>query len=396
MTKRFKKSHMLSPSLSPNEELSAMKSSGYRRDSFDRFGSDLSAVIFSYFNTAEQLIFRELNRSASNHMFDHSLIMVLSSKIGDINLSSLDKLAKYYRRTVRKAWIDLDIYCIDDVCYLLTALLKGRKSLDVLYLSSQYAWCSTNQICHLINSIDPNFAKELYLNFTMCLMRDTTFGLLSSKLGSSLAGVGIQMTYFDFFNVYKSSLKIKKLKVWLDYPYFIELKEISERFPYLERLYIFSNEVFDSMELLIPLSQSYFPNINYFAFHHTNGKYDTLNKMCVIGHRMMYYLSRKEFPSNPVMDLKDHSHLVFSKSQKSLWLVANTYLGYPKIPSSVKNVFFIFSEWKSLLAEELQAMNILEVNPSINYFRSRFISESVRLENKRKDLELERDANYLF
>ena len=198
MTKRFKKSHMLSPSLSPNEELSAMKSSGYRRDSFDRFGSDLSVVIFSYFNTAEQLIFKELNRSASNHMFDHSLIMTM-------------------------------------------------------------------------NTADM-----------------------------------------------------------------------------------------------------------------------TLNKMCVIGHRMMYYLSRKEFPSNPVMDLKDHSHLVFSKSQKSLWLVANTYLGYPKIPSSVKNVFFIFSEWKSLLAEELLAMNILEVNPSINYFRSRFISESVRLENKRKDLELER------
>ena len=396
MTKRFKdSSELMSPSLLTGE-LSAFSSSGYPKDSFVRFGIDLSAVILSYLDAGEQVFYRGLNHLSATHMFDQTQILVLEWIRDEKELVDIQQLAMYYRRTVRKVWINLDIYGIDTSCHFLTELLKGRKPLEVLYLYSASGWCNSDKICHLINSIDSNFAKDLYLDFTLCMMEDTTFDLLKSKLGGCLAGIGLQMTRYDYFEKHKSSFRIKKLKIWMTHPVSPELKEISDRFPDLERLYIFAYEEFHYMGLLIPLSQSYFPNIKYFAFHYTEGTPDTLHDMCDKGHRLIHYLSRKEFPAYAVMYLHGHSHLVYSKTQKSIWIVTNTYLGYPQLPSYVKNLSFVWSEENRLLAEELQGINILKANPRIEYFRSRDVSMSF-LFNDREELKFEKEeVNYIF
>ena len=394
MSKRFKYStEMMSPSQFPSE-LSVLTSSGYPRNSFDRLGLDLSAVVFSYLSPGEQIKFRRLNRLARDCMFDETKILILNWTVGrkDDGPNNMDKLVKYYHRNVRKVHISLDDFGLGEINYFLTNLLRGRKPLDILVLHCRWGWFRKDQICNLVKSIDSNFTKELYLDFTLSFMKKTTFELLRSKLGSCLAGVAFKMTSLDYFDTHKNSFRIKKLKIWLKKPSPVDLKKISERFPYLERLYILSNEEFNQIELLIPLSQSYFPNLNYFAFHYGEGEVD-VDK----GHRMMSSLSKKEFPVRPIIIYNDNTHFVYSRLQKSLWLVTSSYLGFPKLPSFVTNVSFVWSEEKSLLAEEMQAMSILKANPSIEYFRSRDISLSLFFKERSRILKFEaEDIDRIF
>ena len=340
MTKRFKESsEMMSPSLLPSE-CSTLTSSGYPRDSFDRFGIDLSANIFQWLQPNYQLIFRGLNKLSSHHMFDQTQTLIIDRIISKPEYSHqtledssyLETLANTYRPYVSKLVISLDHYTITEIGLFLNHLIRDRRPLDTLRLTSNVVRFIQEKIEYLLELIPVKIAERIFFDFPMDVRQASIYELMFSRFGGSFVGLFLNFPRFDLLNQHRDRSNIEILKVNTRRSVRAVYQGIATSFTKIFRLYIYDSRRNDFDEVI--KSTLRLPNLNFFAFHSFEERYNEINLQSRKVLRSLASRKPLEF-----LILSEHSeHFVYSSIFKSLWCVTDTYIGKPELPYFAFNV----------------------------------------------------------
>ena len=352
-----------------------------QKDSFQRFGSDLTANILSYLDRSSQQKFLKLSKLWYKSMYEMAHFVTINypqlpllEVNSGISAASLQNTFNYVKRLENRRAHKLDIYAATHNLSFIRGSLQYSPFVEELKIRIWDNSLDDVYIFELLDIIsDLKNLKKLYLNFGFNFSSKSVFNYFVEKFKNIICELVIENfdDFVDSDHFFKGLAEFKNLKTITvnnssrDYQW---LKKLSKAIPGLQKLFIvkaFNGDLFNiSIHKLLKL----WPNIRY-IFCSDRDITDRYN--LAVFKKYMRALYRQDPVEYPIYNVPNWANeLIYSKEYKSLFLARHD-CNNGKIPDNIENLFFInHPNRRDNEAGIIQITKLINKNPNIRSLRT--------------------------